>query len=282
MDRFRSGTLTFPVRDVPAAALTGAAPETVILLHGFPQTSASWDALIPALTTAGYRVLAPDQRGYAPGALAGGRRAYRMAELVSDVIALIDAADLERVHLVGHDWGGAVAWSVAATHPDRLLSMTSLSTPHPGAMVRSLLTSGQLAKSWYMLAFQLPWLPERLLDTRRPAGRKRLIGTLRSSGLPRDEAELAADAFAVPGVARGALNWYRGLPFSGKGPGKVSVRALYVWGRQDAFLGRKAAELTADYVTGNYTFVELDGGHWIQAEAAKPLLAHLSAVPIRR
>jgi pimeloyl-ACP methyl ester carboxylesterase len=276
VDRFRAGTLTFPVRDAPAATGSGDVPETVILLHGFPQTSASWDALIPSLTAAGYRVLAPDQRGYAPGALAGGRRAYRMTELVSDVVALIDAADLERVHLVGHDWGGAVAWSVAAAHPDRLLSMTSLSTPHPAAMARSLLTSGQLAKSWYMLAFQLPWLPERLLDTSRPAGRKRLLGTLRSSGLPREEAELAAAAFAVPGVARGALNWYRGLPFSGKGPGKVSVRTLYVWGRNDAFLGRKAAELTADYVTGPYTFLELEGGHWIQAEAAKPLLAHLA------
>ena len=118
MDRFRAGTLTFPVRDVTAERpAAGTVPETVILLHGFPQTSASWDALIPSLTAAGYRVLAPDQRGYAPGALAGGRRAYRMTELVSDVVALIDAADLERVHLVGHDWGGAVAWSVAAAAP---------------------------------------------------------------------------------------------------------------------------------------------------------------------
>ena len=205
-----------------------------------------------------------------------------MSELVSDVVALIDAADLERVHLVGHDWGGAVAWSVAAAHPERLQSVTSISTPHPAAMVKSLLSSGQLAKSWYMLAFQLPWLPEKLLDTSSPAGRKRLIGTLRKSGLSRPEAEQAADALAVPGVTTGALNWYRGLPFSGKGAGRVSVPALYVWGKNDAFLGRRAAELTAQYVTGPYTFLEIDGGHWIQAEAAQPLLAHLAAVPISR
>jgi pimeloyl-ACP methyl ester carboxylesterase len=281
VDRFRAGTLTFPVRDIPAegAAHPG---ETVVLLHGFPQTADSWDALIPSLTAAGYRVLAPDQRGYAPGALAGGRRAYRMSELVSDVVALIDAADLERVHLVGHDWGGAVAWSFAAAHPERLLSMTSLSTPHTGAMVKSMVTGGQLVKSWYMLAFQLPWLPEKLLNTSSPAGRKRLIGTLRKSGLSRPEAEQSADALAVPGVATGALNWYRGLPFSGKGPGKVNVPVLFVWGSGDAFLGRKAAELTARYVTGPYTFVEIDGGHWIQAEAAEPLLAHLAAHPTER
>ena len=279
MDRFQAGTLTFPVRDIPAAG--SAHPgETVILLHGFPQTAQSWDALIPSLTAAGYRVLAPDQRGYAPGALAGGRRAYRMAELVSDVIALIDAADLERVHLVGHDWGGAVAWSVASAHPERLLTVTSLSTPHPAAMVKSMTSSGQLAKSWYMLAFQLPWLPERFLDMSTPAGRKRLIGTLRKSGLPRSEAEQAADALVVPGVTTGALNWYRGLPFSGKGAGRVRVPTLYVWGKHDAFLGRKAAELTAQYVIGPYTFVELDGGHWIQAEAAQPLLAHLAENPM--
>jgi pimeloyl-ACP methyl ester carboxylesterase len=277
VDRFRSGTLTFPVRDVPAAG--EATGETVVLLHGFPQTSASWDALIPALTAAGYRVLAPDQRGYAPGALAGGRRQYRMSQLVSDVIALVDAADLDRVHVVGHDWGGAVAWAVAAEHPDRLLSMTSLSTPHPSAMLRSMLSSNQLLKSWYMLVFQLPWLPERLLDPKRPAGRKRLVGSLRSSGLSREEAQAAADALAVPGVTTGALNWYRGLPFSGTGVDKVTVPVLYVWSTGDQFLGPRAALLTERYVMGPYTFVEIEGSHWIQAEAAEPLLAHLRAHP---
>jgi pimeloyl-ACP methyl ester carboxylesterase len=275
VDRFRSGTLTFPVRDVPAAGEpTG---ETVVLLHGFPQTAASWDELIPELTAAGYRVLAPDQRGYAPGALAGGRRQYGMPKLVSDVIALIDAADSDRVHLVGHDWGGAVAWSVAAAHPERLLSLTSLSTPHPTAMLRSMLSSNQLLKSWYMLAFQLPWLPERLLDPSRPAGRKRLVGSMRSSGLSREEAHAAADALAVPGVTTGALNWYRGLPFSGTGPGNVTVPTLYVWGTGDQFLGPKAALLTERYVTGPYTYVEIDGSHWIQAAAAESLLVHLAA-----
>jgi pimeloyl-ACP methyl ester carboxylesterase len=280
VDHFRSGTLTFPVRDTPPATPGEGAQETVILLHGFPQTSASWEGLTPVLTAAGYRVLAPDQRGYAPGALAKGRRAYRMSELVSDVIALIDAADQERVHLVGHDWGGGVAWGVAAAHPERLLSMTTLSTPHPGALVRSMVTSSQLAHSWYMLAIQLPWLPERLLDTSSPASRKRIFGGLRSTGLSEADALQSVETLAIPGVTTGALNWYRGLPFSGRGVGKVAdVPVLFVWGRDDPFLGRKAAELTAKFVSGPYTFVEIDGGHWIQQQAAKPLLAHLAAHP---
>jgi pimeloyl-ACP methyl ester carboxylesterase len=280
VDRFRSGTLTFPVRDSSDTEPGSGPQETIVLLHGFPQTSASWESLTPSLTAAGYRVLAPDQRGYAPGALPRGRRAYRMSELVSDIVALIDAADLERVHLVGHDWGGAVAWALAAAHPERLLTMTTLSTPHPSAIVRAMVTGTQLYQSRYMLAFQLPRLPERSLDPNRTSGRARLIGALRSSGLPPEEAESAADALAVPGVTTGAINWYRGLPFGGRGVGKVTeVPVLFVWGNRDQFLGRKAAELTERYVTAPYTFCEIDAGHWLQAEAAEPLLAHLAAHP---
>ena len=272
MDHFRSGTLTFPLID--AGPVDG---EPVVLLHGFPQAASSWDVLIPPLTEAGYRVLAPNQRGYAPGALPGGRRSYAMPQLVSDVIALLDAAGAERAHIVGHDWGGAVAWSLAAQAPERLRSLTVLSTPHPAAMLKALGTSDQGLKSLYFLFFQLPWLPEKLLDPRTPAGRKRLVGSLRGSGQDRAVAERDADAMAEPGVLTGALNWYRGLPFSGRAAGAISVPTLYVWGRGDKFLGRKAAELTADYVKGPFVFCELDGGHWIQGDVAGPLLAHLQA-----
>jgi pimeloyl-ACP methyl ester carboxylesterase len=202
---------------------------------------------------------------------------------VSDVIALIDAADLERVHLVGHDWGGAVAWALASAHPERLLTMTSLSTPHQRAIVRAMLTGNQLRKSWYMLAFQLPRLPERSLDPSRPRGRAKLVGTLRSSGLSLAEAEISADALAVPGVTTGALNWYRGLPFSVGSAGTVTeVPVLFVWGNRDQFLGRQAAELTAQYVSAPYTFREVDADHWVHDQAGEPLLAHLAAHPASR
>jgi len=172
---FSRGPLTFDVVD-------GGPPDgpPVILLHGFPETSASWADVVPGLHRHGFRTLAPDQRGYSRGARPKGRRSYSIAELVRDVVALADAAGAERFHLVGHDWGGIVAWHFASAHPERLLTVTSLSTPHPAAFQDSLLRSTQLLKSYYMFAFQLPgprsdrcWPP-----TARPsAGRCRSRGS---------------------------------------------------------------------------------------------------------
>ncbi len=271
MDHFRNGSLTFPMRD--SGPPDG---EAVVLLHGFPQVGSSWDVLTPYLTAAGYRVLCPDQRGYAPTALAPGRRAYRMSELGGDVIALLDAAGIERAHVVGHDWGAAAAWAVAADAPERLLSLTALSVPHPAAMIRAALTSTQALKSWYMLFFQLPWLPERLLSPRRPAARRRLVRALVASGQERSAAERDATALAQPGVFTGALNWYRGVPF-GRRLGRVKVPSLFVWGRRDAYIGRRAASLCGRYVDGPYEFRELPGGHWIQGDVYYPVLTHLAA-----
>ena len=272
MDSYRSAGLTFPLID--AGPVDG---EAVVLLHGFPQAASSWDLLIPALTEAGYRVLAPDQRGYAVGALPKGRRSYAMPNMVGDVLALLDAAGLDKAHVVGHDWGGAVAWALATKAPERLRSLTVLSTPHPAAMVKAVGSSNQGRRSWYFLAFQVPWVPEKLFSPATATGRKRLVGLLRGSGQDRVAAERDADVMAAPGVFTGALNWYRGLPFGGRLTGRITVPTLYLWGRNDKFLGRKAAELTADHVGGPYTFRELDGGHWIQGDVAEPLLAHLRA-----
>ncbi len=271
MDHFRNGALTFPLRD--SGPPDG---EAVVLLHGFPQVGSSWEVLTPYLTGAGYRVLCPDQRGYARTALAQGRRAYRMSELSGDVVALLDAAGIERAHVVGHDWGAAAAWAVAADAPERLLSLTALSVPHPAAMIRAALTSTQALKSWYMLFFQLPWLPERLLGPRRPAGRRRLVRALVASGQERSAAERDATAMAQPGVFTGALNWYRGVPF-GRRPGRVTVPTLFVWGRRDAYIGRRAASLCGRYVDGPYEFRELPGGHWIAGDVYYPVLTHLAA-----
>ena len=274
MDQFRNGPLTFPVRD---SAPTGPANgETVVLLHGFPQAGSSWDALTPYLTGAGYRVLAPDQRGYAPTALARGRRSYRVSELAGDVVALLDAAGVERAHVVGHDWGAVAAWAVAAEHPQRLHSLTAVSVPHPSAMLKAGVSSTQALKSWYMLFFQLPWLPELLLAPHRPAGRRRLVRALVASGQERSAAERDAAALAQPGVFSGALNWYRALPFN-RQIGRVSVPTLFIWGRRDAYIGRRAASLCGRYVDGPYEFRELPGNHWIQADVYYPLLTHLAA-----
>ncbi len=276
MDRFRSGQLTFPVID-RAPDEPSATAETVVLLHGFPQAATSWEPLIPALTAAGYRVLAPYQRGYARGAQPRGRRAYGGEQLVADVVALLDTADLDKVHLVGHDWGGFVAWALAAHAPQRLHSLSVLSTPHPAAMTAAMLRSSQLLRSWYMLFFQLPWLPERLLDPARPAGRKRFVQALTRSGLDPAAAARDAQELADAGALTYALNWYRAMPFTLTKPiGKITVPTRYVWSSGDIALGRKAAELTADHVTGPYTFREINASHWIQGEVADLLLPHLA------
>src|SRR5690349_17488584 len=152
MNEFRRGPLVFDVTD--SGPPDG---EVVVLLHGYPENRTSWSAMTPLLTAEGYRVLAPDQRGYSPTARPRRRRDYRASELVADTLALVDASGAERVHVVGHDWGGAVAWAFAAAHPERVQTVTSLTTPHPRAMQAAMLRSAQLLKSWYMLMFQLPW-----------------------------------------------------------------------------------------------------------------------------
>ena len=243
-----------------------AAGDTVVLLHGFPQTAESWAAQLAALEEAGYRAVAPDQRGYTAAHRPEGRRAYRIEALVDDVLAVIDATGDERVHLVGHDWGGGVAWAVAARHPDRLRSLTVVSTPHPGAFRRSMLGT-QLLRSWYMAFFQLPAVPERLLLARGGALLRR---ALEQSGLPPDIAARYLERMREPGALTAALNWYRALPLSRPSAaiGRITVPTLYVWSTRDTALGRTAAERTAAWIDAPYRFEILHGvSHWIPETA---------------
>jgi pimeloyl-ACP methyl ester carboxylesterase len=275
VEHFTRNGLTFDVTDVgPADA------EAVVLLHGYPQSSASWRSISPHLVAAGYRVLAPDQRGYSPGARPQGRRAYVMSELVADVLALADQAGVDGFHVVGHDWGGAVAWALATDHADRLRTLTVLSTPHPRAFLRSAMTSGQALRSWYMGLFQIPRLPEWLTL----AGDGRVArSAMRRSGLSEERAREYLDAMKKPGALTGALNWYRALPYEAtavRDAKPIEVPTLYVWSTEDVALGRKAAELTGRFVSGPYRFEVLEGvPHWIPEEApdevVRLLLAHL-------
>ena len=277
MEQLRRDGLVFDVTD--------SGPEdgdVVVLLHGWPQDRSAWRAVTGHLTAAGLRVLAPDQRGYSPGARPSGTSAYRMSQLVGDVLALVDASGHHRVHLVGHDWGGAVAWAFAERHPDRLASLTVLSTPHHRAMAWALRHGDQALKSWYMLAFQLPLLPEAVL-------RHRLPEVLRRSGLPEQDVRRYAARFREPGAAGGGLAWYRALRPSPssllrRGPGRpapapISVPTTYLWGRRDPALGRAAAERTRELVAADYRFVEVDAGHWLpETHAAEVAAAVLERV----
>jgi pimeloyl-ACP methyl ester carboxylesterase len=252
IDVFHRDGLVFDVTD--EGPLDG---DVVVLLHGFPTDRTCWGRVTAALNTAGLRTLAPDQRGYSPSARPAGRAAYRLEELVADVVALIDATGRKRVHLVGHDWGGSLAWLVAGNHPDRVATLTAVSTPHPGALARAWRSgTDQRRRSWYIAAFQVPHLPERALAARFHA-------VLARTGLPREDIARYAARLAHRDALAGPVDWYRAVRSSRVRAHRVRVPAALVWGSSDPFLGRQAAELTREHVTGDYVFVELDAGHWL-------------------
>ena len=263
MDSYRRGDMVFDVTD-------GGPPDgaPVVLLHGFPQDRTAFDRMSSALHSARLRTLAPDQRGYSPGARPVGRAHYRMRECVDDVLALLDAAGLDRAHVVGHDWGGAAAWALAAWHPDRVRTLTALSTPHPAALQQAVLHSDQGLRSWYMAFFQLPFVPETVLLARGGAVLRRALSR---GGLPRERVDHYVGRLSEPDCLSAALNWYRAIPWSARQPvGRVRVPTLHVWSTGDTFLGRAATEATARFVDAPYRLEVLhDVPHWIPELAAE-------------
>ena len=270
MEQYRRGDLVFDVKD--AGPPDGP---VVVLLHGFPQHNTSWDAVIERLTAQGFRCLAPNQRGYSPGARPTRRRDYRTSELVDDVAALIDASGAQKVHLVGHDWGAAVAWGVAAEYPDRLATVCPVSVPHPAALLKAMPTSRQGLASWYMYLFQLPKVPELLLKSRGGAvARKTLVRAGQTKALAERDVRAMIDNDALTA----GLNWYRAMPFTDLRAtgGKITVPTLYVWSDEDAALTAKPAYETERYVSADYRFEIMPGvSHWIPEEKPDELVALL-------
>ncbi|MFE5479865.1 alpha/beta fold hydrolase [Nocardia sp. NPDC056541] len=236
----------------------------VVALHGFPQTATSLQPLTALLNARGYRTVAPNQRGYSPGARPSGRLAYRVPELVDDVVALIEDIDRGPVHLVGHDWGAMVAWSVAAARPELVRTLVTVSVPHPGAFARSMISSDQLLRSSYMALFQLPALPERLIRA-RPGVFDQILAT---SGMSADAIDRVHTEIIDTGALTTALNWYRALALITPRAvtARVTVPVTHVWSTGDAALTRRGAELTRGFVTGDYRFAVLDGSHWLPEE----------------
>ncbi len=178
------------------------------------------------------------------------------------MLALADAAGVDSFHLLGHDWGGAVAWYVASRNPDRVRTLSVASTPHPRAMIQAL-RGPQALRSWYMGVFQLPKVPELLFSARDGALARWML-----SGLPESSVREGVELLTDPESAEAAINWYRAMRLPIKpSAGPISVPTLYVWGDEDAALGGQAALLTARWVRGEYRFEILAGGsHWIPEE----------------
>jgi pimeloyl-ACP methyl ester carboxylesterase len=243
----------------------------VLLLHGFPQTAHSWRRVIPELARAGYRAVAPHLRGISPGARPAQREAYATEPLVADVIAIADALGAQRFHLVGHDWGGALAWQVAARHPDRLRSLCVASTPHPLAFRRALddPATDQAQRSGYMAVFRTEGAGEDMWLGRGEQGLREIYA---AAGLSEEEAAPCVAAFSDRSALTAFLNWYRAGDPADPTAAPVRTPALYVWSTGDPALGREAAEWTRDYALGGYRFEVLEGiDHWIPEHAPERL-----------
>ena len=273
----RTGQWTFRAR---AAGPDDGRP--VLLLHGFPQTSRAWLPVMDALAEAGCRAVAFDQRGYSPGARPDDPAAYAPEPLVGDVLEVADALGWDRFDLVGHDFGGSIAWMVAGHHPDRVCTLSVASTPHPAAF-RASYRKGegdQHQRSGYMRTFR-----------EAPRGEPEAQLLADDAALLRAAYDGLADELVTgyiadlsePGALVAAVDWYRSMSGAASAATPPSpVPTLYVWSDQDPALGRDAAEATAAQVTGPYRFEVLEGvNHWVPELAADRfaslLLEHLVA-----
>lgn len=245
---------------------------TVLLLHGFPENWWSWRHQIDALARAGFRVIAPDQRGYGGTDRHGP---YDVATLISDLVALLDHLRVSRAHVVGHDWGGAVAWAFAAHQPSRVERLTVLNCPHPAPLAKALYGGSlqQMKRSWYMFAFQLPTLPEWML--RRNDG-EAIVRILRGmavdrSKFPREELEPFRQQILQPGAAEAMVGWYRSA-LSRRPPKlpKITTPTLLIWGMEDTALGFYDTVPGTERFVDDLRVVQVPGvGHFVQSEAAE-------------
>ncbi|WP_168200572.1 alpha/beta fold hydrolase [Allokutzneria sp. NRRL B-24872] len=248
----------------------------VLLLHGFPELGIEWEHQLLALAAAGYRAVAPDQRGYSPGVRPAGVENYRLDLAVGDVVAMADSLGWKQFDLVGHDWGAAVSWIAAARHPSRIRSLTAVSVPHLGAFAEALRTDpAQQGASKYMDMFRQPTpIPEDKILASGPAK------------LPGVSPEKSAEYFrrlSQPGALTAALNWYRANDFRGYEQ-RVAVPTLFIASTKDAMVAPSGVQATKNWVTGPYRMENLEGiGHNIPEEApavtSSLLLAHLASVP---
>lgn len=243
----------------------------VVLLHGFPEFWLGWRFQIPALAAAGFRVVAPDMRGYNLSSRPRGVAAYDADRLAADVRDLIHERGAESACLAGHDWGGGVSWATAMNHPEVVSRLAILNVPHPRRMLEGLRRPRQLAKSWYMFVFQLPWLPERLVRAQHwRFFRRGFEHDARAGAFPTQDIERYVEAWSQPGATTAMINYYRAV--FRQTPKRIESRmrpieapTLVIWGERDRYLGPELAEPKRSDVPNLEPIVRLPTAtHWVQ------------------
>ncbi|HXZ85489.1 MAG TPA: alpha/beta hydrolase [Myxococcota bacterium] len=276
--------------DTPAASLridanglrfhvleAGSGDRLALLLHGFPELAFSWRHQLPVLAQEGWRAWAVDLRGYGESDRPVGRDEYAIEKLLDDVAALIDASGARETWLIGHDWGGVIAWLFAMRRLRPLARLTVMNLPHPACFERALRHGlRQRLRSWYVLFFQLPWLPEKLLG----AGGARMIGrafsdmAVHKERFPEELLDVYRRAALAPGALTAMVNYYRAIVSGGGarrqrslGYPKIDVPTLVIWGERDTALGVETLEGTDEFVTQLTLHRLPDASHWVQQDA---------------
>lgn len=240
-----------------------------VLLHGFPDDRHGWNRQIVPLAEAGFRVIALDQRGCGEAGAGTSRSSYTVSRLVDDVEAALGALEIEQAHLVGHDWGGVVGWTAAIERRPWLERLVIVNAPHPAVFARFVRTHpSQLLRSWYMLFFRLPAIPEMLLGAGRAAPLTRaLTASASPAAFTAEELDRYRSVWGAPGRIKGMLDWYRGVRVGSIPTGRVEAPTLIVWGERDIALDRRLAALSAERCD-DVTVVTLSAvGHWPHREA---------------
>jgi pimeloyl-ACP methyl ester carboxylesterase len=277
------------LREVEANGLTfevaeaGEGDHLILCLHGFPELNYSWRHQMPLLASMGYRVWAPNQRGYGATSRPARVEDYTADKIVADAAALFDASGAKKLTLVAHDWGGAIAWLFAINRARPIERLVVMNLPHPKCFAAALRHWPQRKRSWYMAFFQLPWLPERFLLANDAAGIRRAFKgmAIDKSRFPDAVLDVYARAAQRPGAATAMINWYRAAARKPGGlalrnDGRVEVPTLIVWGEEDSALGLETLDGTDGYVA-DLTIRRLPAvSHWVQQEAPEKVNAILA------
>ncbi len=266
-------------------ASCGTGDRLALCLHGFPELSYSWRAQLPLLARLGYRAWAPDLRGYGGSDRPANYRDYAIEFLMEDVAGLIEASGAREVLLLAHDWGAMIAGCFATRFPEKLNRLVIMNVPHPAAAQKGF-SLRQLGRSWYVLFFQIPWLPEWVLrrNGAEAVGRAFSQIAIDKSRFPDEVLQVYRDAALVPGAAKAMVDYYRALVRGGGGSRQrklgypvIETPTLMIWGEEDPALGIELTRATGDFVK-DLTLRTLPGvSHWVQQEAPETVNGMLEA-----